>query len=94
MYVFVYRDAVRMQLQPPYDGSYWVLKRADKHYTLEVANWQEVVSLDCHKPAFMECDLGSHVDELAPATTTAEPSTIPRTVTCSGRQVRRPVRFG
>ena len=92
-HVFVRHDAVRKPLQPPYDGPYRVLKRAEKHYTLEVANRQEVVSLDRLKPAFMECDLTRDVDELTPATKTTQPTTVPITVTRSGRQVRRPVRF-
>ena len=86
-------DAVRTLLQAPFEGPYRVLKRADKHYTLEVANRREVVSLDRLKPAFMECDLVLDVDELAPATTAVQPSTIPGPVTRSGRQVCRPVRF-
>ena len=75
--------------------NYWVLKRTDKHYTLEIANHHEVVLLDRLKLAFMECNLGSGIDELAPATTTAQPTygTVPRTVTHSGQQVRRPVCF-
>ena len=92
-YVFVHHDAVRTPLQPPYDGPYRVLKRTDKHYTLEVTNRLEVVSLDCLKPAFMEYDLGSDGNELAPTTTTAQPSTLPKTVTHFGQQVGRPVHF-
>ena len=91
-HVFVRHDAVLKPLQPPYYGPYRVLKRADKHYTLEVANRQEVVSLDRIKPALMKCGL-SDVNELAPATTTTQPSTILRTVTRSGPQVRRPMHF-
>ena len=82
--MFVRHDTVRTPPQPPYNGSYLVQKRANKHYTLEVTNRQEVVSLDRLKPAFMECDLVSDIDNLAPATTIAQPSSIPRTVKCSG----------
>ena len=92
-HAFVHHDAVHKLLQPPYNNPYHVLKRAYKDYTLDVANRQEVVLQDHLKPAFMDCDLVSDVDELAPATTTAQPSSIPRTVTCFGRQVSRPVHF-
>ncbi len=92
-HVFVRHDAVRKPLQPPYDGPYRVLKRADKHYTLEVANRHEVVSLDRLKPAYMESDLIGDTNELVPASTAPQSSAVPVTVTRSGRQVRRPVRF-
>ena len=92
-HVFVRHDAVRKPLQPPYDGPYRVLKRADKHYTLEIGNRQEVVSLDRLKPAYMECDLAADINLDAPTQSTAQPTKLPVTVTRSGRQVRRPVRF-
>ena len=56
-------------------------------------NRWEVVTLNCLIQAFTECDLGSDIHELVPATHTAQPSTIPKQVTHSCRQVHRPVRF-
>ena len=92
-HVFVRHDAVRKPLQPPYDGPYRVLKRADKHYTLEIGNRQEVVSLDRLKPAYMECDHAPDIGIDAPTQATNQSTKFPVTVTRSGRQVRRPVRF-
>ena len=71
-------------LQLPYNGPYHVVKHADKHITLEVANRHEVVSLDHLKPAFMECNQGRDMNKLALAIPTAPPSSIPRIVTYSG----------
>ena len=83
--MFVRHDAVRTPLQPPYDGPYRVLKQADKHYTLEVAHHQEVVSLDRLKPAYVEDDLDSEVDDSSQAAPTPSPVTTPaETVTRSG----------
>ena len=53
MHVFVRNDAIRKLLQPPYDGHYRVLKRADKQYTLDITGCPEVVSLDRLKPAYL-----------------------------------------
>ena len=88
MHVFVWHDAVCKPLQPPYDGPYHVLKWADKLYTLEVANRQEVVSLNRLKPAYMEYDLISDMNAHA-----AQPTKLPEMVARSGQQVRRPLRF-
>ena len=49
-HVFVCHDAVSKPLPPPYDGPYYVLNSTNKHYTLEITNRREVVSLDCLKP--------------------------------------------
>ena len=92
-HVFVCHDAVHKPLQSPYDGPYRVLKHADKFCALEVTNCYGVVLLDHLKPAFKECDFISDADELAPATNTAHPSSIPSTVTHIGLQVHRHVRF-
>lgn len=92
-HVFVRHDAVRKPLQSPYNGPYRVLKRADKHYTLEIGSRQEVVSLDRLKPAYMERELAADIYIDAPTQPTALPTKLPATVTRSGRQVRRPVRF-
>ena len=93
MHVFVRHDAVRKPLQPLNDGLYRVLKRADKHYTLEIGNRHEVVSLDRLKPVYMECDHAIDIDIDAPTQATDQSTKFPVTVRCSGRQVRRPVRF-
>ena len=53
---------VTTPLQPPYDGPYRVLKRTDKHYTLDVAGRPQVVSLDRLEPAYLESDLVTDVD--------------------------------
>ena len=43
-HVFVCHDAVRKPLQPPYDGSYRVISRTKKHFTIEIKGRYEVVS--------------------------------------------------
>ena len=93
MYVFVRHDTIRKPRQPPYDGPYRVLKRDDKHYTLDIAGCPEIVSLDRHKPYYLESDLLTDVNMSTQATSTAQPTKSPVTLTCSGRRVRRPVRF-
>ena len=87
-------DAVlRKPIQPPYDGPYRVVKRADKYYTLEIGNRLEVVSLDRLKPAYMECNRAIDIDIDTPTQGTDQSTRLPVTVTRSGRQVRRPMRF-
>ena len=53
-FVFVRHDAVKKSLQPPYDGPFRVLKRQDKHYTLDISGKEKVISLDRLKPAYIE----------------------------------------
>ena len=60
--MFVRHDAIRKQLQRPYDGPYRVFMRADKHYTLVIAGPPEVVSLDRLKPAYLESDFVTDAD--------------------------------
>ena len=91
--MFVFHDAICKPLQPPYNGPYPVLKRADKDYTLDIADHPEVVLLDCLKPAYLESDLLTDVDTSTQATSTAQPMESPVTITHSGRRVRRPVCF-
>ena len=72
-FVFVRHDGVKRTLQPPYDGPYRVLKRSDKHYTLDICGHHKVVSLDRLKPA--------HIDETAspdnlPSFNTANPDNL------------------
>lgn len=52
-YVFVRNDTVRKPLQPPYDGPYRVISRADKYYVVDLINRQVRISIDRLKPAFV-----------------------------------------
>ena len=81
-FVFVRHDAVKKTLQPPYDGSYKVLHRADKHYTLDISGQKKVVSLDHLKPAYM--DETPTTSSNIPSTAHASPAYLhPQTITPS-----------
>ena len=92
-HVFVRHDAIRKPLQPPYDGPYCVLKRADKHYMLAIPDRPEVASLDRLKPAYLDSDFVTDVNMPTQATSTATRMESPVTITRSGRRVRKPARF-
>ena len=89
-HVFVRHDAVKRPLQKPYDGPFRVLKRSNKHFTLDMNGREDVVSIDRLKPAFQELTTSDSVmvDFTSPQPT-AHPSKSP-TVTRSGRHVRWP----
>ena len=91
--VFVRHDAIRKPLQPVYNGPYRVLKRVDKHCTLDIARCPEVISLDRLKPAYLETNLVTDVDTPTQATSRAPPTESPVPIARSGRSVRKPVRF-
>lgn len=53
-HVFIRKDAVRLSLEPPYEGPYQIIKRNnDKVYTIRVKNKNETVSVDRLKPAYI-----------------------------------------
>lgn len=54
-HVYIRHDGTRKPLQRPYDGPYkvYVLKRHDKHFTVEVKCRQDSVSLDHLKPVHL-----------------------------------------
>ena len=52
-HVFVRHDAVRKPLQRPYDGPYAVLERTPHHFTLNIKNRRQVVSINRLKPAIV-----------------------------------------
>ena len=92
-HVFVRHDAIKKPLQKPYDGPFKVIKRNDKHFTLDVKGTESVISIDRLKPA--------HIEELTMTATTSKEGPLPvnptspstTRVTCSGRQVHWPKRL-
>ena len=105
-HVFVRRDAVKSPLQPPYDGPYKVLSRADKYYTLQLPTRQDAIAIDRLKPAYLD-QLPTSMTHDAPVSTSPTPSQQrcstttppsptpppPQRATRSGRQVHWPKRF-
>ena len=57
-HVFASHDAVRKSVQQPYEGSFKVIKRTGKHFTLQMNN-REVVSIDRLKPAYLDLTISS-----------------------------------
>ena len=90
-HVFVRHDAVRKPLQQPYDGPFNVIKRTDKHFTIQMHNREEVVSIDRLKPVYLDLSISSDSTTL-PDTSTPASSTTPR-ITRSGCHIRWPKRF-
>ena len=93
-HVFVRHDAIRKPLQQPYDGPFPVIKRTDKHFTIQINNREDIISIDRLKPAYMDTS-DSHTTTSLPPTTPPDtsippsPSTPVRT-TRSGRHIRWP----
>ena len=83
-HIFIRHDAVRKPLQPPYDGPYPVIKRTDKHFTVNINGRTDTVSIDRLKPAHLD------TDNMQPTTQTATPPTPPCRTTRSGRRVHFP----
>ena len=91
--MFVCHDAVKKPLRQPYDGPFKVIKRHDKHFTLDVKGSQSVISIDHLIPAHIEektITATSSKDEPLPVTA---PSLSSPRITHSGRQVQWPKKF-
>ena len=100
-HVFVRHDAIRKPLQSPYDGPYKILNRTDKHFTLQLQDRTDMVSLDRLKPAYIDGTIDSisptrtiptTLETISTPSTVSSPTSSPRhlTVTCSGRHVLWP----
>lgn len=100
-HVFVRNDMVRKPLQPPFEGPYKVLKRHNKHFTVQLPRREAVISIDRLKPAF----LCNEEKEVTSNTSTRSPSAKPvekrpgsqldevSVTTRSGRRVVFPKRY-
>eukprot|EP00731_Ephydatia_muelleri_P016142 Em0009g566a len=86
-HVFIRHDAVRKPLQPPYDGPYPVLKRPDKHFTVDIKGRQDTVSVDRLKPAHLDNEPAHPVLQTPPMSTQIQANT---RITRSGRRVHFP----
>ena len=100
-HVFVRIDAVKKPLQPPYNGPYKVLQRADKFFTLDINGRRDTVSINRLKPAYMSVSSSGNVSSTpAPQPSSPTPSTTqvatppplqsPVRATRSGRRVHWP----
>ena len=93
-HVFVRNDKVKKPLQPPYTGPFKVLKRDKKHFTLQLQDRTDTVSLDRLKPAHLD------ISKSPSSQTTSTPSPVSvtstptkTTITRSGRRVHWPKHF-
>ena len=99
-HVFVRHDAIRKPLQQPYDGPFAVIKRTDKHFTIQRNNHEEVISIDRLKPAYIDISVkadttsstsnSSSIDTSLTSTPPPHKSILPLRTTRSGRHVRWP----
>jgi len=77
-HIFVRHDAIRKPLQPQYDGPFKVLKRAEKHFTVDINGKKDTVSLDRFKPAYLETSAQTSKPSTPPTPILPEQSAQPR----------------
>ncbi|CAE1271169.1 unnamed protein product [Acanthosepion pharaonis] len=76
-FIFDRNDAVKKPLTPTYQGPFKVLKRSEKHLTIDQGSRTDTISIDRVKPAFLEKSpretepVSTH-PELSPASTTTQ----------------------
>ena len=103
-HVFVRHDAVRKPLQPPYDGPFKVVERADKFFTVDIHGRRDTVSIDRLKPAYIDSHVSTQrTPPLAPPSSSNTPTapvsaqmqaqSPPVQTTRSGRRVHWPAHF-
>ncbi|CAL8072959.1 unnamed protein product [Calicophoron daubneyi] len=103
--LFLRNDAVRRPLQAPYTGSFKVLRRTPKHYTIDKDGSRETVSVDRLNPAFLDEEPARQAPSNSSTGTVTEPiahaeqphpSPSPTPVqqySRQGRAVRKPSRW-
>lgn len=67
-HVFVRNDAVRLSLQPPYNGPFEIIERKDKYFKIRVNQKTVNVSIDRLKPAFLPINESTN-QSITPPTT-------------------------
>ncbi|VDP38859.1 unnamed protein product [Schistosoma margrebowiei] len=93
---------VKKPLKQPYEGSYQVIKRTNKHFTINKCGKKETIAIDKIKPAFYQAQHNKEhttsLNQPRPATTTTadieeKSCTKPTCLTRSGRAVTKPKRY-
>ena len=93
-HVFVRNDKVKKPLQPPYTGPFKVLKCDKKHFTLQLQDRTDTVSLDRLKPAHLDISKSpSSQTTSTPSPVSATSTPTKTTITRSGRHVHWPKHF-
>ncbi|MBM6549262.1 reverse transcriptase domain-containing protein [Streptococcus dysgalactiae] len=72
-HVFIRVGGVRTPMQPPYTGPHRVIKRALKHFVVELKGKPETISIDRLKPAFIDSPTSSSHPSAPPAAPSHEP---------------------
>ena len=88
-HVYVRRDAHKPPLTRPYTGPFRVLRRSDKHFTLEVNGKPEEITVDRLKPAKLESDQIPRTSN-SPTPPPHQSQINHPTSTHAGRTIRRP----
>ena len=88
-HVYVRRDAHKPPLTRPYTGPFRVLRRSDKHFTLEVNGKPEEITVDRLKPAKLESDQ-IPLTSNSPTPPPHQSQINHPTSTRAGRTIRRP----
>lgn len=95
-FVFIWQDSVKKPLTPSYSGSFWVLARHDKFYTIQLTSGRSNISIDRLKPAYIEQNIQptQTLSSPAPLSSTQQISETPEhQITKKGGRVHWPSKF-
>ena len=53
-HVYVRKDALRLSLQPPYDGPFKVLERTNNYFLIDINGKEKTINIDRLKPCYQE----------------------------------------